>query len=184
MPKLKIEFSLTIVNINNNTGILIFKLFDKFYYNNIIIMAVYGPIIPAKRLMAPDAVFYEFEKQIKSYSGRMKIFINNSLKLLQPMQLIHCFTIIQVDKIMGYVTSTKTQGIPDKYTYEEMQELFQHFKQAHNFQENNLINYILTPITNELCKLDYNVTVGYKSTINGKDDYPITITLKWNHLSD
>lgn len=142
-------------------------------------------IIPAKQLMTPAAVFYEFEKQITSYKGRVKIFINNSLKSLQPMQLIHRFIIIQVDKIMEYVTSAKTQGIPDKYTYEEMQEMFQHFKQVHNFQENNLINYILTPITNELCKLEYNVTVGYNSSIiTCKDGYPITITLKWNHLSD
>lgn len=149
-------------------------------------MASSGSIIPAKDLMTPISVFQEFEKQINSYRGRIKTFINRTLKSLSPMQLIHCFTIIQVDKIMEYVTAPQTQGIPDKYKNEEVQVLYQHFKKAHNFQENNYINYILTPVVNELCKLNYDVTLGHSSsTIHQKEiDYPESITLKWNHLTE
>ena len=140
-------------------------------------------IIPAEDLMTPDSVYLEFNKIIDAYRLRMKMHINRTLRSLSPMTLINRCVTIDVEKLIECATNQLKNTIPDKYSYVEIAMLYCDFKHEKQILQHNLINYVLTPITNELIKLNYDVTLGYSSSaIENKNEQPIMITLKWNHL--
>ena len=145
-------------------------------------MASFESVIPANDLITPLCVYNEFETHINLYRGRIKKFINKTLQKLPPMSLLHCYTNIEIDSLIEYITSPQIVDMHDEYKYSELVELFQYFKNEKNIPEHNLINYILSPITIELIKLNYNVTLQYMPlSIEKKYTHPIIITLKWNH---
>ncbi len=140
-------------------------------------------IIPAKDLMTPDSVYLEFNKIIDDYRLRMKMHINITLRSLSPMTLIYRCVTIDVEKLIECATNQLKNNIPDKYSYVEIAMIFSHFNHEKQIPQHNLIDYVLTPITNELIKLNYDVTLGYSSSaIGNKGEHSTSITLKWNHL--
>lgn len=146
-------------------------------------MASCNDIIPAKNLMTPNDVYQEFDNIINLYRGRMKAFINGKLMSLSPVSLVNRHTCIMIDTLIEH--AIKQHCITDKYKYKDMLDLFVHVKTVKNIHEHNLIDYILTPITTELHKLNYDVTIRYpSSSIMGNGaELPVNIALKWNHMT-
>jgi hypothetical protein len=141
-------------------------------------------IIPAKDLMTPDSVYLEFNKIIDDYRLRMKMHINSTLRSLSPMTLMYRCVTIDVEKLMECATNQLKNNIPDKYSYVEIAMIFSYFKIKKQIPQHNLIDYVLTPITNELIKLNYDVTLQYgSSAIGNKYEHATSITFKWDHLS-
>ena len=139
-------------------------------------------ITPARDLKTPDCVYDKFGEIINKYRNRMKKYINDVLLFLPPMSLINQCVTVEIEKLIECATNNP-QFCEDDYNYIEMVMIFMHFKTEKKIMQNNLIEYVLEDVTNELIKLGYNVTVAYSSSsINNKGEPPVSITLKWNHL--